>query len=372
MKITEIEPVPLRLMTVDESRCDGTQDAFLIQIHTDQGVVGIGEADAPPLPARAIIEMPSSHAIAMGVRDLLLGRDPLDVGPIWHELYHRTRYYGQSGLAVHVLAGIDVALHDLVGKIVGQPVCRLIGGQYRDRVKVYASELMPATTDETERLVGSLREQGYRAIKLGWGPLGQSVETDVELVRAARRACGSDCELMVDAGQPWTWRRALDMARRFQEFDLTWLEEPLRPDDLDGYARLTERSPVTIAAGEQDATVGAFEELAIRGGVDVLQPDVGRCGFTQARVIATMAERLNRRCVPHAFSTGVLVAASLQFAASMPRGTLAEFTVTESPLARELLARPFQLDADGCVGVPEGPGLGVELDWEAVERYRLP
>ena len=156
-----------------------------------------------------------------------VGKDPLDIEPIWHELYAKSNHYGHRGLALHAISAIDIALHDLAGKILGQPVHRLLGGAFRDRVPVYASALMPWTTDEVTARVSAYREQGYRAVKLGWGPIGADARQDVELVRTARAACGPDLDLMIDAGRVWTWKQALQMTRRFEEFELSWLEEPL-------------------------------------------------------------------------------------------------------------------------------------------------
>jgi L-alanine-DL-glutamate epimerase-like enolase superfamily enzyme len=371
VRITRVQPIVLRLPEI-ELRADGTQDAFLVRIETDEGLYGIGEGDTAPVAARAIVEMPASHSIAQGLGDLLIGRDPLDIEPIWHELYTKSSHYGHRGVALHAISAIDIALYDLAGKILGQPVHRLLGGAYRDRVPVYASALMPWSVDEVTRLVSGYREQGYRAVKLGWGPIGADPKQDVALVRAARAACGPDLDLMIDAGRVWTWKQALQMARRFEEFELSWLEEPLPVDDLDGYARLCEHAPLRIASAENETTIFAFREWIDRAGLDIVQPDLARCGgFTQARRIAALTWEKNRAMVPHAFSTGILVAASLHMTAAMPHGTLTEFSVADGPLVRDLLQNPFRLETDSTVRVPTGPGLGIELDEAVVERFRV-
>ncbi len=370
MRITEVEAIALRLPEVDTERSDGTQDALIIRVHTDEGLVGLGEVDSSPLVAKAIVEAPPSHLQARGLRSILLGRDPLDVQMLWQAMVEGTIYFGRSGAAFQAIAGVDMALWDIMGQAVGQPVHRLLGGSYRNRVRVYASAIMPHTLAETRELVTLHVQQGYSAVKLGWGPLGRvSERLDLELVQAAREAAG-DKDLMIDIGLVWDAPHAIKMARQFEPYDLFWLEEPLPPDDLVGYARLADAVDMRIAAGEQETTYSGLVTLAEEGHVGVLQPDVSRAGgLTQAMRVAQYAFGRNLMCVPHAFSTGILTAASLHFVAAMPHGQLAEFTVSDSPLARDLIADPFRLESDGTVRVPEIPGLGVTLDEEVLRRY---
>jgi len=266
VKITEVEAIPLRLPVVDDTRVDGTQDALIIRVHTDEGLVGLGEVDSSPTVAKAIVDAPPSHAIARGLRSIVLGQDPFDVQMLWQRMVEGTVYFGRAGAALQAIAGVDMALWDLVGLATGQPLHRFLGGSYRDRVRVYASALMPDTPREAADLVGQHIAQGYTAVKLGWGPLGRvSERLDVDLVRAAREAAGAH-DLMIDIGLVWDAAQAVKMARRFAEFDLFWLEEPLPPDDLDGYARLATAVDTRIAAGEQETTYGGFVALAERGG----------------------------------------------------------------------------------------------------------
>jgi L-rhamnonate dehydratase len=371
MKIVDVEPIVLRLDRVDSTRADGTQDAFLVRVRTDEGVVGIGEADTSPYVARTMVEMPSSHAIARGVRELLVGEDPLQIDRIWQLLFHGTDHYGRGGAALHVISAIDIALWDICGKVAGRPICELLGGRRADRVPVYASEVMPETADEVREIAGRAVAAGYRALKLGWGPLGRDPRGDVELIRAARDAIGDGRALMIDGGRAYTVKRALELLREVEEERLYWFEEALAPDDLDGYRRLSDAAAVRIAAGEADSGLRPFRELALHGHVDVLQPDVARCGgFTVARRIGELSRELSVEVVPHCFSTGVLVAASLQFVATLDRPTWSEFSVADSPLVNGILATPFALE-DGMLEVPTGPGLGVELDEEMVARMRV-
>ena len=372
MKITEIEPIVLRAGAgADVTRADGTQDAFLVRVHTDDGLVGVGEADTSPYLARTMIEMPSSHAVARGFAEMLLGRDPLEIGLRWREMYRGSYHYGRAGAALHVLSAIDMALWDLAGQSAGLPICDLLGGCVVDRVPVYASEVMPAGVAEVVALAERAVAAGYHALKLGWGPLGADLDHDEALIRAARETLGPGRRLMIDGGMGYSVKRAQQLLARIDDVDLYWLEEPLAADDYDGYRRLSESVAVRIAAGEADAGIRPFRALVERGRVDVLQPDLARCGgFSVAREIAALASETGVEVVPHSFSTGVLTAASLHFVAALERPTLSEYSIAASPLVGELLTEPFVL-RDGSLEVPRRPGLGVSLDEAVLERLRV-
>jgi L-alanine-DL-glutamate epimerase-like enolase superfamily enzyme len=371
VRITRVEPIVLRAGAVDTGRADGTQDAFLVRVHTDEGLVGIGEADTSPYVARTMIEMPSSHSIARGLGELLVGENPLEIDRLWQLLFHGSDHYGRGGAALHTISAIDIALWDLAGKAAGRPVCELLGGARADELPVYASEVMPETPDEARAIAQRAVDDGYGALKLGWGPLGGDLAHDEALVRAARDVLGPERALMLDGGRAYTVKRALELLRRVEDVGLYWLEEPLDPHDYDGYRRLADAAPVRIAAGEADSGADAFRTLVERAHVDVLQPDVARCGgFTVCREIAALARRRSVEVVPHCFSTGVLVAASLHFAAVLDRPTYSEYSVADSPLVSGLLTEPYRLRAGKLEG-PRGPGLGVELDEDAVERMRV-
>jgi L-alanine-DL-glutamate epimerase-like enolase superfamily enzyme len=371
VRIARVEPIVLRLPEVDTTRADGTQDAFLVRIHTDEGVVGIGEADTSPYLARTAIEMPSSHAIARGVGEVLVGLDASHVDRIWQLLYRATSYYGRSALALHVISAIDLALWDLAGKAAGRPVSELLGGRRVDAVPVYASAVMPETPEEAATIARGAVEDGYGAFKLGWGPLGRDPGLDRELVVAAREAIGPDRDLMIDGGQAYSVKSALRLLESVAEARLYWFEEPLAPEDVAGYRRLADRTTVPIAAGEADAGVGAFAALVRDAAIDVLQPDLARCGgFTVGRQLRELVRGTGTRIVPHCFSSGVLVTASLHFAAALDEPTYSEYSVAASPFVSRILTRPFEL-RDGRLDVPTGPGLGVELDDELVESLRL-
>ena len=371
MKITSVEPIVLRLAEIDTRRADGTQDAFIVRVHTDEGLVGVGEADTSPYVARTIVEMPSSHAVARGLAELLVGEDPLAIRRLWDRMFRGSYHYGRAGAALHAISAVDIALWDIAGKAAGRPVSDLLGGRRVDSLTAYASEVMPETAGEVRRIAAHAVEAGYDALKLGWGPLGRRLDHDVELVAVARAEFGPDRTLMVDGGMAYTVKRALELVRALEPYRVYWLEEPLAADDYDGYRRLADAAPVRIAAGEADSGIRPFRDLVERGHVDVLQPDLARCGgFTVGRRIAELAADAGVEVVPHCFSTGILVAASLHFAACLDRPTFAELSVAGSPLVAELLETPFEL-RDGRLDVPKGPGLGVELNEELIERLRV-
>lgn len=371
MRITDVEPIVLRLDEVDLTRADGTQDAFLVRVHTDEGVVGIGEADTSPYLARTIVEMPSSHAIARGLREVLVGEDPSQIDRLWDLMFHGSEHYGRAGAALHTISAIDMALWDLAGKVQGRPVSELLGGTRLTHVPVYASEVMPETANKVRQIAEHVVESGYTALKLGWGPLGQDLARDAELVFVAREVLGPERALMLDGGRAYTVERALELLERVAAANLYWLEEPFAPDDLESYRRLSENPTVPIATGEAESGVASFRALVDQGHLDVLQPDLARCGgFTVAREIASLQQEADVQIVPHCFSTGVLVAASLHFVAALERPTWSEYSVADSPLVNGILATPFGL-RQGMLEVPARPGLGVELDERMIEELRV-
>jgi L-rhamnonate dehydratase len=370
MQITKVEPIVLRLAQVDTSRADGTQDAFLVRVHTDEGLIGVGEADTSPYVARTIVEMPSSHAVARGLAELLVGEDPLAIDRLWQAMWMGSYHYGRFGAALHTMSAIDIALWDIAGQAAGLPISQLLGGRRTDTMTVYASEVMPETPAEVRKIAERSVLAGYTALKLGWGPLGRSLENDLELLTAAREVLGPDRKLMVDGGMGYSVKSAIALLDAVEPLDLYWLEEPIAADDYRGYRRLSDTARIRLAAGEADSGISAFRALVEQGHVDVLQPDLARCGgFTVGRQIIDLARETGVEVVPHCFSTGVLVASSLHFTAALDKPTLSEFSVAQSPLVGELLATPFEL-LEGRLAIPTAPGLGIELNPEMLERMR--
>src|SRR5438876_5685600 len=313
MKITRVEPIHLRLPDVNE-RCDGSQETLVVKVHTDAGIVGVGEVDSSALVAKAIIEAPLSHKICRGLAECVLGQDPFEIDRLVHAMYEGSIFFGRQGAVIQAMSGIEIALWDIVGQATQRPVYQLLGGAFRKRLRAYASILFGDTPAETERIGRELVAQGYRAVKFGWGPMGQSEESDRAHVRAARRALGNNTELMVDAGLCWDTATAIRRAKQFEEFQLTWLEEPLHPDNLQGYARLSAQSPIRIAAGEEICDVKEMQQFMDIGGIDVVQVDVTRVGgLSRAKRMGWDAAERHRLCVNHSYKTGINIAASLHF-----------------------------------------------------------
>lgn len=370
MKITKVEAIYVRLPEV-KRQTDSGQDALLVRIDTDEGVVGVGEVDSAPLAVKGMIEGPYCHEITSGLREILLGEDPFCIERLWQKMYTRNIYAGRRGLAIHAMSGIDLALWDIKGKALDLPIWRLLGGGFHERIRAYASSLFGATPTATRELAIRYREAGFTAVKFGWEPMGRDAATDVDLVRQARAGLGAETDLMIDAGLAWDTKTAIRRARAFEEFDLLWLEEPLAPDNYAGYRRLSEATDIPIAAGEEESEHRSYLDLMDQGAIDIVQIDLTRCGgFSEALKVASLARDRGLRCVNHGFTTYLNVAAALHFLASIPNSFIAEYPAQEGDPLRDELTSPIPL-RDGFLEVPQGPGLGIEVDWEAVQRYRV-
>jgi L-rhamnonate dehydratase len=380
MKITDVEVLVLETPgsyqapdTGDEAY--GIKHLGIVRVKTDAGITGYSDIETQPHIARAIVDAPAEGAVPgfEGLRAVLLGEDPFEVERLWHKMYMASVYYGRRGAAIQVISGIDIALWDIIGKSTRQPIYKLLGGGYRDQVRAYASTLFRSQPAAMEEACRGYLEQGFTAVKFGWGVFGQDPEQDVCLVAAARRALGDRVDLLVDAG--WyvhrTAKEAIQMVRRIEPYRPFFVEEPLSPEDYDGYAQLAGAVDTLIACGEQEATEWGFQTLIERGKVDVVQPDLSRCGgFTVARKIVHLAELHNRLVIPHSWISDLLTAASLHLNAYMRRSVFQEFNVTSGPLSREMCRNPMTIQ-DGFLRVPQGPGLGVEVDESAIEKYRV-
>jgi L-rhamnonate dehydratase len=371
VKITDVEVLtPRSPMTTNG--WDTNQDAALVRIHTDEGLIGVGEADASPSVVKAIVDAPRSNTLSVGLREVLVGEDPTEIERLWEKMYQSSIFFGRRGVVVMAMSAVDLALYDLVGRSLDVPAFQLLGGARRLSVPAYASTLMPETPDEAARVAVALAEDGFRAMKFGWGPLGKDADLDVDLVAAIRREVGDEIEIMVDVGFGWRdYRHAIRQVRRMADFRLFWIEEPLPPDDHYGYCRLREASPIPIAAGEENTSRFEFWELLEKGCVDIIQPDVTRCGgLTEAKRIAVMANLKGVGLVPHAWSTGIVQAASLHLNAVLDTAYFLEYCVVQSPLNRRLLVNPISV-GNGVAEVPTGPGLGIELNEEVVAELMV-
>ena len=366
MKITEVVCQIVRIPNI-QAKTASSQDSVLVRIRTADGLEGVGEADSSPEVVKAIIDAPFSHNIACGLRQILLGENPLDHERLWQKMLRRTLYYGRKGVGMTAMAAVDMALWDLKGKAYNQPIHRLLGGAQHSRLRGYASILFGRDGEETADIARKWVAAGYTAVKVGWEPMGTSEAVDIDLVRGARKGLG-DATLLIDAGCVYDARTALRRAHAFAEFQPEWFEEPLRPDDVEGYAWLRDRSPIPIAAGESECGRESFRPLIDRHALDVYQVDISRCGFTDAAYIRSRVEEIGARLCNHCYTSPLTVAASLHWLSTCRDAFLFEDCVEDSPLRHELTHEKVQ-SSGGWIEVPDRPGLGVTLDEAFVRKY---
>ena len=369
MKIVDVRTIPLRGATHDTGWPGGTdpneQMNTLLEILTDEGLRGLGSC---------FTSQPFVEASLTLLKPMLVGETPFEAERVGEKLRQQTFWLGRGGAVEHTISGLDLALWDLMGKALDQPVSRLLGGNYRDRIRPYASILF----DDPPVLRKKLEEQlsrGFRAIKMGWRPFGRvSRRLDELLVKTARETVGEDVELMVDAGgseQFWphgvSWAR--ETAKMLGDYGVTWFEEALKPDDLEGFKELRAVSPVMIATGEVFTRRQTFQPFITQRALDIIQPDLTKCGgLSEGRRLGWMAYDHGVLLVPHGWNTGVGVAADLALTAALPVAKWVEYQ-TGVPYIEEIIDPPFRLDAEGLLHVPAGPGLGVRLNPEAIARY---
>jgi L-rhamnonate dehydratase len=381
--IADVEAIALRA-PCDPDDLDSSSETIVVRLTDEEGRTGIGEADAPALAVRELVLMEDAHAWSRGLRGLLLGRDPFEREALWHDLAAATIYHGRRGLGVHALSAVDVAVHDLAGKQLWRPVYQLLGGARQERIRPYAT-LWPGAVGgralgEMMDAIGALGERalaaGFQAVKMEvfFGDLVTDREL-AECIREGRRLVGDDVAFMVDFGYRWSdWRDALPVLVAIEECNVFFAEATLRHDDLAGHAKLAARSPIRIAGAEMAATADECREWLERGQVDVLQPDVNRCGgLTELRRIAELAAWAGAIVVPHHWKTGISAAAAGHFQAASPNVPYVELlspAVFDSPLRAEL-TRPEPELHEGTLPLPTAPGLGVELVDEVVERYAV-
>jgi len=371
MKITKVEAIEVRLPESElEDKASAAQDALIIKIHTDEGIIGIGEVDSSARVAKAVIEAPMSHSVASGLGRLLIGMNPLDIEIINEKLYQRSFYYGRRAVVAHTIGGIDMALWDIAGKYYKQPIYQLLGGAFNKRIRVYASDLFGRDGKETREKAERWVDQGFTAVKFGWAPMGQSEKLDLELVEAARSGVGDRNDVLIDAGCCWDTKTAKIRARQFEQFRIFWLEEPLQQDNLDGYRELSQVSNIPIAAGEGEAGIYPWRDLIERGRIDIAQVDLARNGFTTSRKIADMAEFRGTRVVNHFYSTPINMVAGLHWLVSRKSAFIFEYCIEETAIRTQLTKQEIKA-VDGFITVPEEPGLGIELNEEAINHYRI-
>src|SRR5262249_7115023 len=369
MKIIDVRITGLSGGTVDGGWPQGNKPEedlnTLVEVLTDEGLVGLGSSMTSKSLVVAAVDLLRPH---------LIGERADEPARVTEKLRQATFWQGRGGSVEHAISGIDIALWDLFGKVCNQPVSRLLGGRYRTRIKPYGSILFDEPGPLRETLKQTV-ERGFKAIKLGWRPFGRrDRRTDELLMKTARDTVGPDVELMVDAGGseqfwPHGYKWAVETARMLKDYDVVWFEEALPPDDLEGFVELRRHSPVPIATGEVLTRRQSFRPFLERQAVDIIQPDCTKCGgLTEAWRIAWMAYEHNVGWVPHGWNTAVGLAARPHLAAAMPVARYVEY-LTPSPYLEEIITEPFRVDAEGYISVPQRPGLGIELNREALGRF---
>ncbi|KEG44163.1 mandelate racemase/muconate lactonizing enzyme family protein [Streptomyces griseorubens] len=368
MKITRVETCGLRGATPEggwsnELRPDDVVHT-LVAVHTDEGITGIGSAFTSETLVRGAIDLLLPH---------LVGQDPVEVERITETLHQTAFWMGRGGALTHATSAIDIALWDVAGQALGQPVGRLLGGRHRARVRPYASVLMDEAGPMTDNLT-QLVEQGFTAFKIGWWKFGRvDAATDERTVAAARTAIG-DRLLAVDAGGsegffPGDLAWAKRTARMLADYDVAWFEEALAPDDLENFAELRAGSPVPISGGEVLTRRQSFAPYLRCRAFDIVQPDTTKGGgLSESRRIGWAAQDLGIRLIPHGWNTAIGLAADLQLSSALASTDIVEYK-TGSAYVDDLVTGGWPLDADGYLDIPSGPGLGVSLDQEAVEKY---
>jgi len=351
--------------------------ATIVEVLTDEGITGWGEAFAQGLEPPEI----AATVIDKALKPLVIGADPLDTEVLWHRMYHMTRVYGRKGSVVAGISAVDIALWDIAGKHHGVPIWKLLGGAFRTRVRPYATGFYRITGQgEAKRLADeALRhhDAGFTMMKV---KLGYGVEDDLACMREIDRAIqGKPIRLMVDTNHAYGRAEALRLGRALQQYDLLWYEEPVAPEDVQGYAEMRSKLAMPIAGGENEHTLYGFREFLAAGAVDIAQPDLGSCGGISAgRHIAALAQAHGVQVNPHVWGSAIAQAASLQWIAALPvahhslfaQQPVLEFDRSSHPFRQQLIARPIEV-VDGWVDIPDGPGLGIDVERGILEKYAV-
>lgn len=371
IKITDIEVICLRVPGLDEE-CEWGEDAVIVKVYTDAGIVGIGESDSSPLVIKSLIETPNSNLYCYGLKELLIGENPLEIQKLWDKMYWASNYVGRRGAGIHAMSAIDIALWDIAGQYYGVPVYMLLGGKYRDKIKCYGTFIPHEVPEENKKIVAQLRDEGFTSIKFGGGVFGDDPNTDYEIVKAVREELGPDFELQIDLASKWrTYGHSSYMCKKLEAFNLNWIEEPVLADDLRGYEKLSAAVTAKIAGGESLTTRHEFKNFLEYAQPSIVQPDITRCGgISEMRKIYDLAESYGTKLIPHGFSTGILLAASVHFLAANENTDMMEYSKSTSPLFTDLVENLIEFK-NGYVEVCDAPGLGIRLNEEIIEKYRV-
>jgi D-galactarolactone cycloisomerase len=381
MKITGVRTHVLQAMLKEQDfgwsqRVTDRRQTAICVVETDEGIEGVGEAFYFGGPAKIAAQL-----IGDGFGPLLVGKDPMDTSIIWDLLYNWHRDQGQKGLPIAAISAIDIALWDIKGKTLGLPVYKLLGGGYRHKARVYATGLyepqnVPSVKEALVEEAMGYKAAGFAGMKL---KVGYGIDADMKLVKALREAIGDDLYLMVDANHAYNAPEAIRLARRMEPYDIFWFEEPVPPEDLDGYVEVRRHSTILIAGGECEYTRYGFREVINRRAVDILQPDLcAMGGFSEMMKVIAMASAANLPVIPHVWGTNVGLAAGLQLFAALPnfpeRRFAADpfFEYDRSPHPfRDGVTREQVVMKNGYLEIPDRPGLGVSLDMDCIRRYTV-
>jgi L-alanine-DL-glutamate epimerase-like enolase superfamily enzyme len=363
MKIDHLETIHLRYEYADGfTYAGGTCTArvtSLVLVHTDSGQVGVGAAYSHP----GLIEL----IVKQQLEPFLVGQDPTQVESLWGLMYRLTRWYGRKGAAMTAIGAIDTALWDLRGQARGKPVWQLLGGD-QPKCPAYASALLWKAPDELAGEAAALIEKGFRRVKMR---LGRDADFDIAAVQAVRRAIGPDNDVLVDGSMRYNPQTARELASVLEANNVFWLEEPFEPEDLDLYSALREEINVPLAAGENEFGAQGFRELIRTAAVDIVQPDASRCGgISEVKAVADLAQAAGLRVASHTWSDAVAIMANAHVISTLPHGITVEVDQTGNPFVEELLVEPLEI-RDGVLQLSNAAGLGVALNRDVIERYRL-
>jgi L-alanine-DL-glutamate epimerase-like enolase superfamily enzyme len=337
--------------------------ATIVEVETDNGLIGYGEALTRLGPSAA------REVVTSILKPVVLGADPMNVDVLWERMFSTMKSRGHwKGFMIEAISGVDIALWDLIGKAQNQPISTLLGGRHHEKLEAYASSIMLMERGKMVKEAQDLVRQGFEKIKI---KVGLGVDTDFGNIRAIREAVGPDIGIMLDANSGYSTEEALRLGVRLEPLNILWLEEPVLPQDLEGYARLSDALRMPVIGGESEFCRWGFRDLILRGKVTIIQPDIARCGgFTEGRKIAALASSHGVSVAPHTGASGaVSIAAAIHFASSLSNFCLYEHMYTENPLRTEILKDPILECENGFVKVPTGPGLGIEIDKEKLKCY---
>lgn len=387
MKVTEVVSHVLQYDLPEElgysQQFYAKRSAHLVEIRTDEGLTGWGECFGPGNVALA-----NKTIVETVIQPMVIDRDPVDRDVIWHDVYNRLRDHGQKGMPIQALSGVDIALWDLTGKIAGLPLCKLVGGQYRDRVSVYGYGMMLRREDPASLAArfrdeaAAIKDAGFVAtkMKVGLGPAD-----DIRLAEAVRQGVGDDFRFMVDANHCYTTSDALEVGRALDDLSAYWFEEPVAPEDHDGYRELRARLKTRIAGGEAEFTRWGWRHLLEGRCLDIAQPEVCALGgVSEYLKVMALAHTHFTPVVNHVWGSAIAIATNLHLLAAMPplpgglhpSEPMLEFDTTDNRFRDDLLVESLDIQGQvsrtgGFVSIPSGPGLGVEPDRDFIQRYAL-